>query len=428
MNDVDPRLGREPIVNAQGQLIGFNLCCAKPAMAQRRTQDLPVPDAGTQAVLGQVASLLKDAWRDPVIGPHKGFIPVDARSLADGDSLDGVLHQLSPQATVLSLASDCKPQAQTVERLVELRNRGFGVAARADQSAAERAAWLDVATHLKVDIRRLDAQSEAVVLPTLHYGSQVLIAESVDTPEAASRCIGLGFQALQGSQVGPVEALSQVRMGIDHTLARAVLRRLVAGADLVELDAMIRGDVALCWRLLRYVRTANFGLHVPVRSLWDALEMVGRARLERWIRLLLDSVEDLSPIAARLAHGAALRGHAMELMGRDYFEPPEHSNLFLTGAFATLPAVTLKPMVEAVQSIALPNPVIDALVEGTGPYGALLSLVKALEQDQHQEIAALSESLSMSPVSLNKARRWMDGLQACPQRPAAASGVCAGAM
>ena len=423
MSDVDPRLGREPIVNAQGQLIGFNLCCTTPSMGERGACDPSWPDASTQAVLGQVASLLKDAGRDPVIGPHKGFIAVDAQALANGDALDDALERLSPQATVLSLASDCKPQPQTVERLVQLRSRGFGIAARADQSAAERSAWLEVATHLKVDLRSLDAQSEAVLLPTLHYGSQVLMAESVDTPEAARRCIDLGFQALQGSQVGPVETLSRVRIGIDHELARAVLRRLAAGASIDELDSMIRGDVALCWRLLRYVRTANFGLHVPVRSLWHALELVGRVRLERWIRLLLNSVEDLSPIAARLAHGAALRGRALELMGRDYFDAQERGNLFLTGAFVTLPAVTLRPMAEAVEAIALPNPVVDALVEGSGPYGALLNLVRALEHDCQQDIAALGESLSMSPVVLARARRLMDGLQACPQPLSSVHGV-----
>jgi len=274
-----------------------------------------------------------------------------------------------------------------------------------------------------VDIRRLDAQSEAVLLPTLHYGSQMLIAESVDTAEAARHCLDLGFQALQGSQVGRVEALAQVRIGIDHDCARAVLARLSAGAGIHELDALIRTDVALCWRLLRYVRTANFGMHVPVRSLWHAIEMVGRSRLERWMRLLLDSVEDLSPIAARLAHGAALRGKALELMGRDYFDDREQGNLFLTGAFATLPAVTLRPMAEAVQAIALPGPVVDALVEGSGPYGTLLNLVQALEQDRPQEVEALGESLSMSPVVLARARRLMAGLQACPQSSSVTAGV-----
>lgn len=423
MQDLDPRLGREPIINSQGQLIGFNLCCAEPSPVASRDGDRFAPDAQTRAVLGQVASLLKDAGRDPVLGPHKGFIPVDARSLRDTDVLDQALQRLSPQATVLSLAADCKPQTQTVERLVQLRERGFGVAARADQSAQERAAWLDVATHLKVDIRRLDAQSEAVLLPTLHYGSQMLIAESVDTAEAARHCLDLGFQALQGTQVGRVEALAQVRIGIDHDCARAVLARLSAGAGIHELDALIRTDVALCWRLLRYVRTANFGMHVPVRSLWHAIEMVGRSRLERWMRLLLDSVEDLSPIAARLAHGAALRGKALELMGRDYFDDREQGNLFLTGAFATLPAVTLRPMAEAVQAIALPGPVVDALVEGSGPYGTLLNLVQALEQDRPQEVEALGESLSMSPVVLARARRLMAGLQACPQSSSVTAGV-----
>lgn len=423
MNDVNPRLGREPIVNSQGQLIGFNLCSTPSVPLARREGALPVPDASTQTVLGQVASLLKDAGREPVIGPHKGFIPVDARSLADGEGLDDVLQRLSPQATVLSLASDCRPQAQTVERLAQLRERGFGVAARADQSAAERSAWLEVATHLKVDIRRLDAQSEAVLLPTLHYGSQVLIAESVNSSQVARRCLDLGFQGLQGSQVGPIETLSQVRIGIDHALARAVLKRLSAGAGIDELDAMVRGDVALCWRLLRYVKTANFGLHVPLRSLRHALELVGQSRLERWIRLLLNSVEDLSPIAARLAHGAALRGFALELMGRDYFETQEHGNLFLTGAFATLPTVTLRPMEEAVQAIALPTPVVDALVECTGPYGALLSLVRALEHDRQKDVEALSESLSMSRVVLTRARRLMDGLQACPQMSSSVRGA-----
>ena len=110
-------------------------------------------------------------------------------------------------------------------------------------------------------------------------------------------------------------------------------------------------------------------------------------------------------------------------MGRDYFDDREQGNLFLTGAFATLPAVTLRPMAEAVQAIALPGPVVDALVEGSGPYGTLLNLVQALEQDRPQEVEALGESLSMSPVVLARARRLMAGLQACPQSSSVTAGV-----
>jgi c-di-GMP-related signal transduction protein len=79
-------------------------------------------------------------------------------------------------------------------------------------------------------------------------------------------------------------------------------------------------------------------------------------------------------------------------------------------------------MAEAVQAIALPGRVVDALVEGSGPYGALLSLVQALEQDRAQDIAALAESLSMSPVVLTRAHRLMAGLQACTQPSTPATG------
>src|SRR5258705_12543699 len=61
---------------------------------------------------------------------------------------------------------------------------------------------------------------------------------------------------------------------------------------------------------------------------------------------------------------AVVRGRLMELLTAELLSPEECDNAFVVGVFSLLDVMLGQPMEKALESIALPQPVIDALEIG----------------------------------------------------------------
>jgi len=58
-------------------------------------------------------------------------------------------------------------------------------------------------------------------------------------------------------------------------------------ADIAKIDATLKRDPALAFKLLRLVNSAAFGLPVQITSFQHAVMMLGYKKLMRWLSLLL---------------------------------------------------------------------------------------------------------------------------------------------
>jgi EAL and modified HD-GYP domain-containing signal transduction protein len=388
-------LDRQPIMDRRGELAGFRLSWRRPQGTQRTEQA-----AGGTDLQG-LSDLLQDLGPDHVLAGRTGFLEIDSQTLNDLPDL----RRLDPARTVVSLNRLHAVAPHMLSRLSALRTQGFGVAVPAPRHGEDPAPWMPWATHLRVDMKHVAPGSEPALAACLARGGLTLIAESVDSPELASRSHALGCHAFQGAHFGAVESMGQIRLGVCHDTVRRALVQATTGAPLSAIEHTFRTDIGLCWRLLRFIASANFGRLMPLDSLRHALMLVGMRRLTRWLRLLLNCVDDVSPAARRLGQSAALRGQLLELLGAEYFAGPDRDNLFLVGGLSMLPALLMQPMSEAVSTLALPDGVADALVARQGRFGALLNLADALEAGQDERVEALCSELSLSVGALARARR-----------------------
>jgi EAL and modified HD-GYP domain-containing signal transduction protein len=389
-------LGRQPIVDRRGELVGYELL-----YRARGTDDRACFEDEDSASLHVLSTLLHDLGAPQVLAGRQGFVNVGPGSLRDA----GALVLMNPRRTVLELSRSIEPDAETIGRIRMLREMGFGIAVSAAPPMESLAPWLPVASHLKVDLRRVpDAQLD-VFVPALRYGDHVLVAEKVETETQMRRCRELGFHAMQGWHVGRPEVMGSVKLGVSHAVLRRALDQLAGDAPAAELERTIRLDAALCWRLMRYTAASNFGMMIPVESLAHAVGLIGPRRLGRWLQLLLNTVEEPSPAAATLVRAAVFRGRMLETVGAEHFSGADRDNLFLVGAFSLLPAMLMQPMAEAIASLALPEAVADALAMRQGRFGPLLELAEALEQGSAERVEALCANLAISSRALVRARR-----------------------
>ena len=174
-------------------------------------------------------------------------------------------------------------------------------------------------------------------------------------------------------------------------------------AEIREVEAALKQDVAISYRLLRYINSAGFGLSCEIQSFRHAVTMLGYDKLNRWLSLLLGTASK-DPMAPALMHTALVRARLMELLATGLVDKPEYDNLFITGAFSLLDALLGLGMEQILEAMRLPEPISDALLGNGGRYQPFLDLALASEAGDGRAIAEQAAMLGLTAAQFNAAQ------------------------
>jgi EAL and modified HD-GYP domain-containing signal transduction protein len=181
------------------------------------------------------------------------------------------------------------------------------------------------------------------------------------------------------------------------------LMQRVDGQEPVErLEAVIRNDPQLAFRLIRHLNSAAFGLPVEVSSFRHALMLMGYSPLKRWLALLLVSA-GRDPALRPAMFAAVRRGLLMEELVRTTADEEVRGEMFICGVFSLLDVMLGRSFGELFRSVPVPERVQQALVEETGPHHAALTLARALEQGVRSDILAAADGCFLGLGEVNAA-------------------------
>jgi c-di-GMP phosphodiesterase len=169
-----------------------------------------------------------------------------------------------------------------------------------------------------------------------------------------------------------------------------------------RLEAVLRTDPTLAFRLMRYMNSAAFGLNVGISSFRHAIMMLGYRRLKRWLVLLLASASK-DPNMKPVIYAAVRRGLLMEELVRQTADADERGEVFICGVFSLLDRLMGQTLDELLRAVAVPDAVQAALVDRTGPYHPNLELVRAVESESVYDIRAAAEAAMVALPELNRA-------------------------
>jgi EAL and modified HD-GYP domain-containing signal transduction protein len=185
-----------------------------------------------------------------------------------------------------------------------------------------------------------------------------------------------------------------------------VVLELVQGVEREEpvskLEAILKRDPTLAFRLMRYLNSAAFGLTLEINSFGHALMLLGYQRLKRWLALLLASSS--KGVGARhLLYGAVRRGLLMEELGRTQGDAEMRGEMFICGVFSLLDRLLQQPFSELLPNVPVPERVQQALRGDGGPYAPYLELLRAIENEAVFDIREQGEALMLGPGEINRA-------------------------
>ena len=226
--------------------------------------------------------------------------------------------------------------------------------------------------------------------------------DGVTSIELMERCFNTGAHAVLG---WPMEDAITYRDRPSSAPDYMAIMQLIAMADRGEdpprMEAVIRRDPAIAYRLLRYINSVGFGLTVQVQSFRHAIMMLGYQKLKRWLALLLaTSSKDANMRPVMLA--SFRRGLFLEqLVGSQ----DEHvrDEIFILGVFSLLDKLMKKPFDELFGTLAVPESVHETLVHGTGQFIPYLKIVESIENGPDPELPGTLDSCLMTLADCNRA-------------------------
>jgi EAL and modified HD-GYP domain-containing signal transduction protein len=243
----------------------------------------------------------------------------------------------------------------------------------------------------------------------------LLIATQVDTPEVFTACRKLSFNLFQGYYYTYPQASGAHRLDSSSLRVMELLNLAKKQAEFPVIEKSFKLDPALTYRLLRYINSPAIGMRRTIESIRQALILLGHDQIYRWLTLLLFTSRETDPRSQSLLRSALVRARFIESLGHDKLKRGESDSLFIVGIFSLLDALLNIPMQQALAGLHLPPPVVDALVDHTGPYAPYLNLALACEHFDQEAIASSAAEIGIDADAINLAHVnaliWSESLE-----------------
>ncbi|KQQ39995.1 histidine kinase [Duganella sp. Leaf126] len=391
-------LVREPLLDPQQRVVGYELSWQQPA-PHAAAPTSPAPVIALESLLTFVASHViggedGDTWllRDKTL-----FLEAVPEML----SADA-LHRMPPARTVLSLPAAVLADPDTLQAVHALRAGGVGILLRHVSRAPAGLRLSSLASYVEVRFSGADVATQARAYAALKQSGLTMVARPVSNWTDFDACAALGLNAFVGKlHLTPRPGSSARGLNPAQTFIVQLMQMVRENADLAQIEAVLRRDPTLSYKLLRFINSAGFGAGREVQSLRQALTLLGYAPLQRWLTLLLATASSngYSPV---LLETAVVRGRLAELLARDTLGKSEAEQVFVAGMFSLLDRLLGMTMEEVLGAVQLPDGVIEALLTRSGRYGPYLALAEACELNSDL-VAALAIALKLRPEDINRA-------------------------
>ena len=289
--------------------------------------------------------------------------------------------------------------AGQAEALLALKRRGSTLLLKGRPLAPLAPELQACFKYLVQDLDDARAQPAPAGLPRL--------VSAVRGAAALEDCFAQGAQAvlgwpMEGRFEAPEGGSAKAEVQADLQVIVQLMSQVDQGEDIDKMEATLKRDPSLAFKLLRYMNSAAFGLPVEVSSFRHAIMLLGMARLKRWLALLLTTASKdhtMRPIM----FGALRRGLLMEELAKGMDDREMRDEMFICGLFSLLDHMLKQPFARLLQAIPVPERVRQALVDDGGPYQPYLELVRAIEAESVFDYRHAAEQLLLDAQEINHA-------------------------
>jgi EAL and modified HD-GYP domain-containing signal transduction protein len=347
-----------------------------------------------------IANTLFSDGLEGILGGKKGFINFDRTML-----LDGPWSLLPTEQVVVEVLETVEPDTAVVDACVRLRAHGYTIALDDFVHHPSFDPLIKTAHVIKVDLRATSRPEQRRLVRK--YGPQgiKMLAEKVETAEEFEWAHSIGFDYFQGYFfTKPVVMRGRQAPSWKLSCLRLLQETQKEDIDFEKLHDLIKNDVSFCYKLLRFTNSALFARPTEIRSIEQALMILGEDGIRRWAALAaLGGLAKDKP--HELITQSLLRAQFAQRLARLAGFGDEH-NWFLMGLFSLLDAMLDQTLESALHQIRLSRQVEETLLHTAPPddrMASAYSLICRYELGDWDAVVQFAKTLGVAEVDVGNA-------------------------
>jgi EAL and modified HD-GYP domain-containing signal transduction protein len=364
-------VARQPILDRTRRVMGYELLFR------------PGHDAVASGCAGEVASarVITEAvlsiGLDVLTRGHRAFINFTRPLL-----LEGAPAALPADRVVIEILEDVRGDAEVIEACRKLRGDGYSIALDDFRLTEETAPLIALADFIKVDVLSTSEVELAALDGALSALARrpLLLAEKVETVQQFDAAMRAGFACFQGYFFGRPVTWSARQIPEQQAGRLRLLQALNdPNMSVQQFESLVKHDSALCYRVLRAVNSAAFAQRTNVNSIHQALILLGRDVVRRWLWLwtLASLAEGAHP---ELAVMSIVRARSCELLASRAHGEEAGAEGFLLGLCSLLDVALERPMEALLDQLPLTEATKAALSGRENRQRHLIDCVAAHER------------------------------------------------
>jgi EAL and modified HD-GYP domain-containing signal transduction protein len=393
-------IARQPILDAKGHVFGYELLYRATQSSTTCTAEGDVASARvlTDAVL-EVGLDTLTSGRPAFLNLTKPLITSQVATL------------LPHAAAVYELREDVEVDDEVVDACRDLHARGYRLALDDFESGSPAEQLMPYVSFVKIDVQLTDMPL-VLELPRRYEPHKVtMVAEKVETREMFDATRQAGYTLFQGYYFcRPIMSTGKTLPAQHATYMRLLSAINRPDLTVLELEELIKQDASLSLKVLRCVNSAALPLRREVRSIRDAVVLLGIGPIRQWASVWCLAGLNTSG-SPELATLALVRARSCELAASS---AADTSELFLVGLCSMLDSMLGRPMSEALEHLPLSPAAKGALLGEPSPMRSVLDAILAQETGAWDAAGQSAAAAGVAPDTLSDAYigalRWARAL------------------
>ncbi len=402
-------IGRQPIFNLHEQVVAYELL-----YRNKNVNSFPDVDSDAATVDVLVNSFLSIGIEEVTKG-KPCFVNFTENLL-----MSSIDEFLDPSQVVIEILEDVPLTPNLVKRVIELKSHGFKIALDDFILKGNVPIYDTLFPHIdliKVDflISSLVERMEIENMVKENFPHIKLLAEKVETQEQYRVAKHSGYEFFQGyffEQPQIIKAMDIPANAIQYFHIISLLKEEEPNVHLLAEN--IERDISLTYKLLQMINNSSKRSKSKIRSIKQAILLLGLANLRKWIYLLaLREFDDRADtdLFQELMRTSLFRAKVCEKLAKRNYKQ-NFSEYFLVGMFSLIDAILQRPMNVILQQLPFSEAITETILGGQTEMTPYLEFSIALGKLDWQRLEELAPQINIEMASIdllyNEALEWAE--------------------
>ncbi len=365
---MDAFIARQPIFDSRQRVFGYELLFRSSLENVFRHSN---PDQATSKVISDAFFLFHPS---ALTEGKRAFINLTRDIL-----LNEYMFLIPKEKVVVEILETIDPDSEVIAACKKLKQAGYLLAMDDFIYKEQYTPLLELADFIKVDfLSTSEHERRGLVKEFAPLGIRFL-AEKVETPQAFSEALEMGYRYFQGyffckPLVIKGKDIPGSKLHYFQVLQEIHQREM----DFKRIERIIKQDVSLAYKLLRYINSSYFGVRNRINSIRQALLLLGQAEIKKWLSLITLAGMGTDKPGQLVVH-TITRAKFCESLAPHAGLQRRADDLFLVGMLSLMDAFLDRPISDLLLEVPIDDEIKGAILEKGNRMGEVYDYVLSYE-------------------------------------------------